>query len=128
MLKEHVDLLSSLNDHAVKYLVVGGHAVSVHSEPRATKDLDVFIRTDEENTERVYRALAQFGAPLAGMTSADFRDHTVYQFGVSPYRIDVLQEIEAIAFDSARQKRVTYEVKPDEGGESISATFCPSRI
>ena len=100
MLKEHVDLLSSLNAHGVKYGRRRSRGKRT-SEPRATKDLDVFIRTDEENTERVFCALAAFGAPLAGMTSADFRDNTVYQFGVSPYRIDVLQEIEAVAFDSA---------------------------
>ncbi len=64
MLKEHVDLLSSLNAHGARYLVVGGHAVSVNSEPRATKDLDIFIRTDEENTQRVYNALAAFALRL----------------------------------------------------------------
>ena len=64
-----------------------------------------------------------FGAPLAGMTPADFQDNTIYQFGASPYRIDVLQAIEAVDFDSAWQRRVLYEVVPDEGGEREPAFF-----
>jgi hypothetical protein len=71
---DHVALLSAFNEQKVKYLVVGGYAVGFHSEPRATKDLDVYIRADEENSQAVFRALAIFGAPIAGMSPADFND------------------------------------------------------
>lgn len=54
MLKDHKDLIHSLNAHQVKYLVVGGHAVSLYSEPRGTKDLDLFIKADEENSKAVF--------------------------------------------------------------------------
>jgi hypothetical protein len=58
------ELLLAFNAHGVEYLVVGGYAVGIHAEPRANKDLDVFIRADAGNSERVYRALIGFGAPL----------------------------------------------------------------
>jgi hypothetical protein len=51
------ELLRAFNDHGVKYLIVGGYAFGVHAEPRATKDLDIFIRSDEENSKR-YSALS----------------------------------------------------------------------
>ena len=35
------DLLQSLNEERVRYLVVSGYAWMVHREPRYTKDLDV---------------------------------------------------------------------------------------
>ena len=70
------ELLRTFNDHAVKYLIVGGYAFGVHAEPRATKDLDIFIRSDEENSQAVFRALAQYGAPLEGLTPSDFMDGT----------------------------------------------------
>jgi hypothetical protein len=54
------ELLSAFNDQGVKYLIVGGYAFGVHAEPRATKDLDIFIRSDEENSKAVFRALAQY--------------------------------------------------------------------
>jgi len=64
------ELLRAFNDHAVNYLVVGGYAFGVHAEPRAAKDLDIFIRSDEENSQSVFRAQAQYGAPLEGLSQS----------------------------------------------------------
>jgi hypothetical protein len=83
MPKDLKELLRAFNDHAVKYLIVGGYAFGVHAEPRATKDLDLFIRSDEENSHAIFRALAQYGAPLGGFSPADFMDGTVFQIGRS---------------------------------------------
>ena len=46
MQKDLKELLLAFNEQGVEYLVVGGYAVGVHSEPRATKDLHIFIRAD----------------------------------------------------------------------------------
>jgi hypothetical protein len=71
------DLLLSLAEHAVEFVVVGGHAVAFHGHIRATKDLDVLVRTTPKNAERVYRALAAFGAPVEAfnITAADFASY-----------------------------------------------------
>jgi hypothetical protein len=108
MLKNQKELLELLNAHGVKYLVVGGHAVGIHAEPRGTKDLNVFIKADPENSLAVFRALTKFGAPIAGMTPEDFNDKptSVFQMGVPPSRIDILQGIEAVDFDEAWPARV----------------------
>jgi hypothetical protein len=55
--KDLKELLLAFNEHGVEYLVVGGYAVGVYSEPRATKDLDIFVRPDVKNSEAVFRAL-----------------------------------------------------------------------
>jgi hypothetical protein len=100
------ELLRAFNDHGVKYIVVGGYAFGVHAEPRATKDLNVFIRPDPENSEAVFRALAQYGAPLDGLSPADFRDGTLFQIGQPPSRVDILQHIDGITFDEAWEHRL----------------------
>ena len=99
------ELLRALNDHAVKYLIVGGYAFGVHAEPRATKGLHIFIRTDDENSKAVFRALAQYGAPLGGLTPSDFMDGTTFQIG-QPARIYILQRIDGVPFDDAWVNRV----------------------
>ena len=104
--KDFKDLLRLLNANAVDYLLIGGHAFSVHAEPRTTKDLDIFIRSNPENARAVFRALAQFGAPLGGMSDADFVDGTTFQLGVPPDRIDILQKIDGVTFDEAWANRV----------------------
>lgn len=100
------ELLRAFNDHGVKYLIVGGYAFGVHAEPRATKDLDIFIRSDEENSTAVFRALAQYGAPLEGLTPVDFADGTTFQIGQPPARIDILQSIDGVSFDAAWENRI----------------------
>lgn len=100
------ELLRAFNDHGVKYLIVGGYALGVHAEPRATKDLDIFIRSDEQNANAVFHALAQYGAPLVDLTPADFMDGTTFQIGQPPARIDILQQIDGISFDEAWKNRL----------------------
>lgn len=104
--KDFKDLLRLLNENAVDYLLIGGHAFAVHAEPRTTKDLDIFIRSSPENARAAFRALAQFGAPLAGLSEADFADGTTFQLGVPPDRIDILQKIDGVTFDEAWKNRI----------------------
>jgi hypothetical protein len=106
MTKDFKDLLRAFNANAVKYLIIGGHALSVYTEPRTTKDLDLFIRSEPENARAAFRALSQFGAPLQGLTEADFADGTTFQIGLPPNRIDVLQRIDGITFDEAWPNRI----------------------
>ena len=65
--RDFKDLLSVFDAQKVEYLIVGGYAVSYHAQPRATKDLDLWISSDAENARAVHRALAEFGAPLQGI-------------------------------------------------------------
>jgi hypothetical protein len=106
MPKDLKDLLRAFNDHSVRYLVVGGYAFGVHAEPRATKDLDVLIRADEENSAAVFRALTQYGAPLDGLNPRDFMDGSTFQVGQPPARVDILQRIDGLTFDEAWENRI----------------------
>ena len=72
MYQDFKELLSLFSEHKVKYLVVGGYAVSFHAQPRATKDLEILIQADANNAKAVFAALAKFGAPLEGLTPEDF--------------------------------------------------------
>ncbi len=60
------DLLAAFNARGVDFLIVGAHALAAHGLVRATKDLDVWVRPEPQNAERVLAALADFGAPLQG--------------------------------------------------------------
>jgi hypothetical protein len=106
--KDLKELLLALNAHGVEYLVIGGYAVGVHAEPRATKDLDIFVRADEKNSMAIYRALAAYGAPLGDLKPEDFKNEpaSVFQIGVPPSRIDILQSIDGVNFDEAWRSKV----------------------
>ena len=111
MLQEQIELLESFNAKNVEYVVVGGHAVNAHGVPRMTKDLDVFIRPTAENGERVYQALVEFGALLAGMSPAEFHDRkSIFQIGIEPNRVDVVQQIDGVSFEQVWGNRVEAKV------------------
>ena len=101
------DLLRIFNDNNVKYLVIGGYAFIQYAEPRYTKDLDLWVSTDPTNAKAVFQALREFGAPLSGLTEADFvEEGFFYQMGVPPVRVDVLMGIPGVEFVSAWDNRV----------------------
>ena len=107
MFDDFKELLSIFNAHSVKYLIVGGYAVSFHSQPRATKDIDLLIKPDAENAKAVYAALANFGAPLEGLTAKDFSDRSkFFRMGREPVMVDLLPEIDGVDFDRAWKNRV----------------------
>ncbi len=68
MNEDWTDLLGAPLDADARFLVVGAHALAVHGIPRATQDLDVWVDTGGENPERVWSALAAFGAPRLSTT------------------------------------------------------------
>jgi predicted nucleotidyltransferase len=88
---------------------VGGYAVMKYTEPRYTKDLDVWVHNSIENSTRLCLALTKFGAPLKsdGVTPETFIDQRiVYQIGVAPVRIDILTTIDGVQFTNAWVRRV----------------------
>ena len=100
------ELLSAMGSYDVRYLVVGGHAVMRYTEPRFTKDLDLWVSTDRENAEKVYAALKAFGAPLKDLSPDDFcEEGYFYQMGKPPFRLDIMMSITGVSFESAWEAR-----------------------
>lgn len=107
MYQDFKDLLSAFNALSVKYLIVGGYAVSFHAQPRFTKDMDLFIKADTANAKATYAALARFGAPLDNIRQEDLADPRQFvRFGREPVAIDILPGIDGVDFDAAWERRV----------------------
>jgi hypothetical protein len=116
MFPDFKELLQSFNAHGVKYLVAGGYAVSFHAQPRATKDLDIFIKADPANAKATYAALASFGMPLDQVTIDDLADPKKFiRFGREPIAVDILPGIDGVSFDSAWERRVEGVIDPETG-------------
>lgn len=96
------DLLQHLNEKNVRYLVAGAHAVAYYSEPRYTKDIDIWIDPEIENAKNVYEALKEFGAPLENLQIKDLTNkEMVFQIGIEPVRIDIMMGIPDLDFSEA---------------------------
>lgn len=106
------DRLSALSAESVEFLLIGAYAMAVHGFPRATGDMDIWIRPTEENAQRTLRALRRFGAPLSDLTAEDLcTADTVIQIGLAPVRIDLLTSIDGVDFDDAWPQRTEIDIE-----------------
>ena len=105
------DMLLLLQKHNVDFLLIGAHAVGVHDVPRATGDIDFWVRPEIENSKRVWSALADFGAPLTGVAPEDFATPgNGLHIGLPPGRIDILTLVSGLTFEDAWVNRVSGEL------------------
>jgi hypothetical protein len=58
--------LQMLNDHEVRYVLIGGYGGNLRGSPVITGDLDICYARDDENLERLAAALKGMHAKLRG--------------------------------------------------------------
>lgn len=83
-------------------MIVGGYALAFHGAPRFTGDIDIYVRPDAENAQRVVKALEAFGFGSLGLSTADFLEpDKVVQLGVPPVRVDIVTSITGVTWEEA---------------------------
>jgi hypothetical protein len=110
--RDFVSFVSLCNQYEVKYLVIGGYAVSIHGYPRSTKDLDILIELSDENAGKVKRVVDEFGFASMKLTKDDFlKKDFVTQLGFEPERINIINDVDGLDYEKAWQNRrmVKYE-------------------
>jgi len=104
------DLLQILHEFDVRYLVAGGYAVIHYSQPRYTKDIDIWIEPALENATKLMGAFLKFEIPMTGVTKEDFATPgTKFNLGVPACEIDFLTTIPGLEFSTAWRNRVISE-------------------
>jgi len=109
------EFLKSLNASHVEYLLVGGYAVGLHGYPRATVDLDVWVRPTLDNAKRVIAALGEFGFDGTKLRPDLFiNPDSLVRFGVPPFRIEIMTSIDGVTFDPCYQRSVRFQLEDIE--------------
>ena len=112
MNRDFVEMLDALSGAGADFLIVGAHALAAHGRPRATGDLDIWIRATPENASKVWQALGVFGAPLEELNREDLSTpDVVFQIGLPPARIDILTSLTGLEFETAWSSRQVHEVE-----------------
>jgi hypothetical protein len=110
--QDYRDMLSLLLEKKVDFLVVGAYAMAIYGYPRATGDIDIFVKPPKENARKVFQAAGDFGAPMDKIAPADFEiPGTRFQIGVAPRRIDIITEIDGVTCDEAFADREIIDVE-----------------
>ncbi len=114
--QDWIELLQSLVKNEVEFIIVGAFALAFHGHPRYTGDLDLFFRCDARNADRLLSALTEFGAPVAEITADSLAEPgTTLSFGVPPSKVELLNWLSGLDWQSADSDAVTGEF----GGVSV---------
>ncbi len=99
-------MLQLLKADDVRFLVVGAYAMGAYGYPRATGDLDIWVLAATDNSDKIYKVLKKFGAPLHQIDEKTFSEQNViFQIGVAPRRIDIITQIDGVEFNGAYKNR-----------------------
>ena len=104
--RDFKDFISLMHANGVEYVIVGSFALSFHGHPRATGDMDVWIRRSPENASRILKALDEFGFGSLGVIGDDLLEDKVIQLGQPPVRIDLMTELDGLTPDEVWAGRV----------------------
>jgi len=111
--QDYKEMLSILLDNEVKFLVVGAHATASHGYiRRATGDIDLWVEASKENSEKIYKSLAEFGAPGEHYNIDTFEEKgVILQIGIAPRRIDIITNIDGVNFHEAWNNKKIVEIE-----------------
>lgn len=103
---DFAEFLRSLRSSGVEYLLVGGYAVGLYGYPRATADIDVWIKRSPENAARVVAAIRAFGFDVPALsTELLLKPGQVVRMGLPPLRIEVLTSVSGVEFEECWSSR-----------------------
>jgi len=99
------DLLKSLNDHKVKFVIIGAAAFPVHGYARATLDTDIFIEPTERNSKKCLAALKDFGYDVNQLAEQDILKKKILlrQYLVE---IDIHPYVKGVTFEDVWKHKV----------------------
>lgn len=114
----HQEFLFAMLDEQVEFLLIGGYAVIYHGYIRATGDMDVWLKPDNENKARILNAFRRVGIHPDDIEELDiiydFTDVVVFHFGNEPERVDFLTKVQGVDFDKAYARKELLKIKDRE--------------
>jgi len=110
--EDYKEMLQLFLEEQVDFIIVGAYALGAHGYPRATGDIDIWVKPNNTNSRKLYKALARFGAPLEQIEIDDFSmEGIIFQIGVIPRRIDIITKIDGVTYQEADEDKITVEVE-----------------
>jgi predicted nucleotidyltransferase len=110
--EDYKEMLQLLLEEHVDFMIVGAYALGTHGYPRATGDIDIWVKPNNINSKKLYKALARFGAPLGKIQIDEFStEGIIFQIGVIPRRIDIITKIDGVTYEEADEDKIIVEIE-----------------
>lgn len=109
---DFIEFLRLLDSHRVEYLLIGGYAVAYHGYPRATGDMDVWVRVTPDNAAKLARAVREFGFESPELSTTLFLEpDRMIRMGTPPIRIEIATGISGVKFEDCYARRIVMDIQ-----------------
>jgi len=109
--RDFKEFLKLLNEHKVKYLLIGGYAVGYHGYPRATNDIDIWVENKEINAERIVASIREFGFDIPELKPELFqKKKNIIRMGKAPMRIEIVVDIDGVEFSKCYKNKISVNI------------------
>ncbi len=105
---EHKELLRALLKADVEFILVGGYAVNVHGYVRATSDMDIWLKPDNNNKHKLAELLLSLNYDKSGVdyiAKQNFERPFVFHIGEAPLAVDFITKISGVTYDEADRSK-----------------------
>ena len=99
------DFIDALNENNVQYVIVGAFALAFHGHPRATGDIDIWLRPTPQNAKAILKALIDFGFGELDISEDDILSGKIIQLGYPPVRIDLITLMDGLTHEEIWESR-----------------------
>lgn len=106
---KHINLLKALLKHNVDFIIIGGYSVIFHGYKRTTGDVDIWIKPDNANKEKVLLALKEIKVDshsIAEIGKLDFTGYVVFCIWEKPERADFITRINLVKYEDADKNKI----------------------
>jgi hypothetical protein len=104
---DYKELIELFNAHNVDYIIVGAYALAFHGVTRFTGNIDIFVKPDSRNAEKILAVLDEFGFSSLDLDKSDFKQpDQVIQLGVPPVRVVLLTSLTSVPWHQAYSGKV----------------------
>ncbi len=111
--EEHQMWLKAMLDAKVDFIVIGGYSVVFHGYRRTTGDMDIWLKPDNANRDKLLPVLLNAGFDeddVRYIGQIDFAEHFAFNIGDMPDKIDFLTRINLITYDEADAQKIMADV------------------
>ncbi len=108
LLDEHKKLLIELLEAGVEFILVGGHAVIFFGHARTTGDMDIWLKPDNQNKEKLILVLEKYdflAEDMQTLKKADFTKMVAFHMDDYPKRVDFITWLSGLKFDEAFENK-----------------------
>jgi len=109
----HQHLIKKFLEAKIDFIIIGGYSVIFHGYNRTTGDIDIWLKPDNTNKERLLPVLEYFGLngdEISEIALMDFTHPIMFGIGEQPERMDFLTHINLINYSEADQHKIEADI------------------